>query len=100
MKLLVIGGTQFVGKSIVESALERNHEVTLFNRGKTNPDFFKETEKIIGDRENLDDLKKLKGQHWDAVIDTCGYFPQIVKQSAEVLKDQVHLYAYISSMSV
>ena len=48
MKLLVIGGTQFVGKSIVESALERNHEVTLFNRGKTNPDFFKETEKIIG----------------------------------------------------
>ncbi|MGP4068680.1 NAD-dependent epimerase/dehydratase family protein [Halobacillus sp. B29] len=100
MKLLVIGGTQFVGKSIVESALERNHEVTLFNRGKTNPEFFKETEKIIGDRENLDDLKKLKGQHWDAVIDTCGYLPEIVKQSSEVLKDQVHLYAYISSMSV
>ncbi|MGP4076279.1 NAD-dependent epimerase/dehydratase family protein [Halobacillus sp. K22] len=100
MKLLVIGGTQFVGKSIVESAIESNHEVTLFNRGKTNPEFFKETEKIIGDRENLDDLKVLQGRRWDAVIDTCGYLPKYVAQAAEVLKEQVDIYVYISSMSV
>ncbi|MFQ3544668.1 NAD-dependent epimerase/dehydratase family protein [Halobacillus rhizosphaerae] len=100
MQLLIIGGTQFVGKSIVEHAIARDHQVTLFNRGRTNPSLFKSVEQIKGDRENIEDLSQLKGRKWDAVIDTCGFTPQVVAQSAELLKDQVHLYCYISTMSV
>ncbi len=97
MKILIIGGTRFLGRHLVESALARGHEVTLFNRGKTNPDLFKQVQTIRGDREK--DLDQLSGQ-WDAVIDTCGYFPRIVRMSAEALKDKVRSYVFISSISV
>jgi 2'-hydroxyisoflavone reductase len=97
MKILIIGGTRFLGRHLVESALARGHEVTLFNRGKSNPDIFKQVHTIRGDREK--DLDQLSGQ-WDAVIDTCGYFPRIVRMSAEVLKDKVENYVFISSISV
>ncbi len=97
MKILIIGGTRFLGRHLVESALARGHEVTLFNRGKSNPDLFNQIQTIRGDREK--DLDQLSGQ-WDAVIDTCGYFPRIVRMSAEALKDKVRSYVFISSISV
>lgn len=97
MKFLIIGGTRFLGRHLVNSARARGHEVTLFNRGQTNPDLFGQVDQIRGDREK--DLDQVKGQ-WDAVIDTCGYFPRIVKMSAEALKDKVESYVFISSISV
>jgi 2'-hydroxyisoflavone reductase len=98
MKILIIGGTRFLGRHLVNSARARGHEVTLFNRGKTNPELFGQVDKIHGDREK--DLDQLAGQNWDAVIDTCGYFPRIVKMSAKALKDRVESYVFISSISV
>ncbi|MFD1019280.1 SDR family oxidoreductase [Thalassobacillus hwangdonensis] len=98
MKVLILGGTVFVGRHIVEQALERGHEVTLFNRGKTNNDLFPEVEKLIGDRD--DKLKSLEGRQWDVVIDTTGYVPRIVEQSAKLLKDHVKKYVFVSTISV
>ncbi len=97
MKILIIGGTRFLGRHLVESALAREHEVTLFNRGKSNPDLFKQVQTIRGDREK--DLDQVSGAY-DAVIDTCGYFPRIVRMSAEALKEKVRSYIFISSISV
>ncbi len=97
MKILIIGGTRFVGRHLVNAARARGHEVTLFNRGQSNPNLFGQVEKIRGDRER--DLDQLTGT-WDAVIDTCGYFPRIVRLSAEALRDKVERYVFISSISV
>jgi 2'-hydroxyisoflavone reductase len=98
MRILIIGGTRFLGRHLVESALARSHDVTLFNRGKSNPNLFPDLETIIGDREH--DVKKLEGRIWDAAIDVAGYVPRIVRLSAEVLKDTVSRYVFISSISV
>jgi len=100
MNILIIGGTRFVGRHLVNSALARGHNITLFNRGKSNPDLFPDIETIIGDREH--DIEKLSGRAWDAVIDTCGYFPRIVRLSAEQLAQSgsVGRYVFISSISV
>jgi len=98
MKILIIGGTIFLGRHIVNSALSRNHEVVLFNRGKHNPDLFSDLEKIKGDREG--DLSELKGMKFDAVIDTCGYLPKVVNKSASFLRDSAGYYTFISSVSV
>ena len=97
MRILIIGGTRFLGRYLVESALEHNHEVTLFNRGKSNPGLFPQLETIIGDREK--DENKLEGRVWDAVIDVAGYVPRIVRLSAELLKENVSRYIFISSIS-
>lgn len=98
MDVLIIGGTQFLGRAIAELAIESGHNVTLFNRGQTNPDIFPDIETVRGDREA--DLDKLDDRRWDAVIDTCGYLPRIVKLSAAALKDRVGHYSFISSISV
>ena len=98
MKLLVIGGTRFVGRHFVDAALAQGHEITLFNRGQSNADLFPEVEKVVGDRAT--DLDKLKGRRWDAVLDTCGYLPRIVRLSAEALADAVDRYVFISTISV
>ncbi|HEX2996715.1 MAG TPA: NAD-dependent epimerase/dehydratase family protein [Anaerolineales bacterium] len=98
MRILIIGGTKFAGRHLVEAALGRNHEVTLFNRGKTNPGLFPQVEIILGDREK--DVDKLKGRIWDAVVDVAGYLPRLVRLSAETLKDSVSQYVFISSISV
>jgi nucleoside-diphosphate-sugar epimerase len=98
VRILIIGGTRFVGRHLVEAALARNHEVTLFNRGKSNPGLFPQVEKIIGDREK--DVEKLNGHFWEAVIDTSGYLPRLVRLSAEVLKDNLPHYVFISTISV
>ena len=98
MKILIIGGTKFVGPALVDAARARGHDVTLFNRGLTAPDALPDVESITGDRET--DLEKLGGRHWDAVIDTCGYFPRQVRMSAEALRQAVDHYTFISSLSV
>ncbi|MGK7379200.1 SDR family oxidoreductase [Planococcus sp. 1R117A] len=98
MKILILGGTRFLGRFLTETALQKGHEVTLFNRGKTNPELFPETEKLIGDRDR--DLKELEGRSWDAVIDTCGYVPWTVRESAELLNDAAGHYTFISTASV
>jgi 2'-hydroxyisoflavone reductase len=98
MKLLVLGGTVFLGRHIVDSALRRGHEVTTFTRGKHNPDLFPDVEKLRGDRDS--DLSALEGRRWDAVIDTCGYVPRVVRRSAELLAGAVEHYTFISSISV
>ena len=90
MKVLILGGTGFLGPHTVRSLLERGHEVTLFNRGKTNPHLFPELEKLKGDRDGK--LDALKGRRWNAVIDTSGYVPRIVDMSAQLLKDAVDMY--------
>jgi 2'-hydroxyisoflavone reductase len=97
MKILVLGGTLFLGKHIVEKAQKNGHEITLFNRGKRNPELFPGIEKIKGDRDS--DLEILHKRKWDAVIDTCGYIPRIVEKSAEVLSSNVKTYVFISSIS-
>lgn len=98
MNILILGGTIFLGRHIVNSALKKNHTITLFNRGLHNPDLFPDLEKIKGDREK--DLNELNGRSFDAVIDTCGYLPGVVKKSAEFLKDLAGYYSFISSISV
>lgn len=98
MNLLILGGTRFVGRHLTEAALARDHEVTLFNRGQSNPDLFPNVEQLHGDRDG--DLAALEGRTWDVVIDTCGYVPRVVRQSAELLADAVERYIFISSISV
>lgn len=98
MRILVIGGTRFVGRHLVVAALERNHDVTLFNRGKTNADLFPTVTKLKGDRTS--DLSALQGKTWDVVIDTCGYVPRVVSASAQALTGSTNLYVCISSISV
>lgn len=100
MKWLVLGGTKFLGRTFVEEALAAGHEVTLFNRGKTEPGLFPDVEKIVGDRTNPDDLAKLAGRRWDAVFDPSGYVPRVVRMSAERLKDAVDFYVFVSTISV
>lgn len=98
MRILIIGGTRFLGRHLVEAALTRKHEVTLFNRGKSNPDLFPHLETILGDREK--DVDKLQGRIWDTVIDVAGYIPRFVRLSAEALEPNVGRYVFISTISV
>ena len=95
MKILIIGGTRFLGRHLVAAALERGHEVTLFNRGKHSSDSNVET--IRGDRHT--ELDKLQGRSWDAVVDMCGMLPRAVRATAEVLSDSVAHYTFISSQN-
>jgi 2'-hydroxyisoflavone reductase len=98
VKLLVLGGTKFLGRAAVEAALARGDEVTLFNRGETNPELFPEIETLRGDRDG--DLSALAGREWDAVIDPSGYVPRVVRASAELLRGSVGHYLFVSSGSV
>jgi 2'-hydroxyisoflavone reductase len=98
LRILVLGGTGFIGPSQVEYALSRGHKLTLFNRGRTHADLFPGVEKLEGDREGK--LDALKGRKWDAVIDNSGYLPRHVRDSASLLKDAVDQYLFISTLSV
>lgn len=98
MKLLILGGTVFLGRHLVDAALARGHEVTLFNRGQHNPELYPEVEKLRGDRES--DLSALAGRRWVAVIDTSGYVPRVVHASARLLAGAVEHYTFISTISV
>jgi 2'-hydroxyisoflavone reductase len=98
LKLLIMGGTGFLGPHIVEAATKRGHTMTLFNRGKTHPGLFPDLEKLHGDRKN--DMKALEGRKWDAVIDTSAYIPADVTRSATLLGPNVDQYLLISTVSV
>lgn len=98
MQLLILGGTVFLGRHIVNSALERGHTVTLFNRGLTNPDLFPEQEHIHGNRDG--DLDELNGRSWDAVLDTSGYLPRLVQDAVHALSGSVSQYVFVSTISV
>ncbi|WHY26879.1 SDR family oxidoreductase [Bacillus wiedmannii] len=97
MKILILGGTRFLGRAFVEEALNRGHEVTLFNRG-TNKEIFPEVEHLIGDRNG--DVSSLENRKWDVVVDTCGFSPHHIRNVGEVLKDNIEHYIFISSLSV
>lgn len=98
LRILILGGTGFLGPQIVNVALARGHTVTLFNRGKTNPGLFPDLETIIGDRDG--GLAGLARRRWDAVVDTSGYLPRLVGDSARALVDAVERYLFISTISV
>lgn len=97
-RILILGGTGFVGPAIVTAAVARGHMLTLFNRGKTNPGLFPGVETILGDR--LTSLDSLKGRKWDAVIDTWAPGPTLVRRAAELLRHQVEQYVFLSTISV
>ena len=97
MKLLVLGGTLFLGRHLVEASLARGHDVTLFNRGQTNPELFPEVEKLRGDRES--DLSALEERRWDAAIDVHGRMPRVVRPVADLLADAVEHFTFVSSIS-
>lgn len=98
LRILMLGGTGFLGPAEVEYALERGHTVTLFNRGRTNPHLFPDTEKLVGDRAT-GDLAALEGRTWDAVLDTSANVATWVRDSAAALKDSVGRYLFVSSLS-
>lgn len=97
MRLLVLGGTLFLGRHVVADALARGHRVTIFHRGRTNPGLFPEAEHVLGDRDG--GLAALGTRSWDAVVDTSGYVPRVVRASARRFADCAH-YTFVSSLSV
>ena len=98
MQLLIIGGTRFLGRALVDEARAAGHTVTLFNRGRSNPELYPDVEQIHGDRDG--GLEALAGRRRDAVIDTCGYVPRVVGAAAGFLAGAVEHYTFISSLSV
>jgi 2'-hydroxyisoflavone reductase len=97
MHILILGGTLFLGRHVVDAALERGDEVTLFNRGQTRPDLFPEVEKLRGDRDG--DLGALAGRDFDAVVDTSGRVPRLVSETLDALGEVGH-YTFVSTISV
>lgn len=102
MRLLLLGGPKFLGRAVIDAALGRGHQVTLFNRGTTGAELYPELERLTGDRcaEGAGGLDALRGREWDAVVDTSGYVPRVVAASAELLADTVGHYVFVSSISV
>jgi len=98
LRILILGGTAFLGPAEVEYALARGHEITLFNRGRTNPQLFPGVEKLIGDRA-VPDYAALEGREWDAVIDNSANVGSWVLDATSVLKDKASRYLFVSSIS-
>jgi 2'-hydroxyisoflavone reductase len=98
MRLLVLGGTAFVGRHFVTAAIDGGHEVVLFTRGRTNPELFPGAGHLRGDRDGS--LDALGGREFDAAIDLCGYVPRVVRASAGLLAGSVDRYPFVSSISV
>ncbi len=97
MKILILGGTVFLGRHLAAAALARGHRLTLFNRGRSHPRLFAGVEELHGDRRR--DLGALRGRTWDAAVDTCGYTPGTVGAAAELLAASVDHFTFISSVS-
>ncbi|HEX8618550.1 MAG TPA: NAD-dependent epimerase/dehydratase family protein, partial [Thermoanaerobaculia bacterium] len=99
LRILILGGTGFIGPNQVRYAVERGHKVTVFNRGKTNPGTLPAgVEQLIGDRNGQ--LDALKGRDWDAVIDNPSTLPRWVRDAAAILKGHADQYLFISTLSV
>ena len=99
MRILVLGGTAFVGRAIVQDALNHGADVTLFGRGRTGADLFPGVPRLFGDRET-GDYTALRSGSWDAVVDVCGYVPRHVGDAMDALDDRVGRYLFISSHAV
>ena len=97
-KILILGGTAFLGPALVAAARAHGHTLTLFNRGKTNPGRFTDLEQLHGDRDGH--LEALRNRKWDVVIDDSGYVPRLVRDSATLLGPNVDHYIFISTVSV
>lgn len=97
MRLLLLGGPRFLGRAVIDEALGRGHELTLFNRGTTGAELYADVERVVGDRDGA--LDGLLGRSWDAVVDTSGFLPRIVGESARLLGDAVEHYVFVSSIS-
>jgi 2'-hydroxyisoflavone reductase len=98
MRMLVLGGTRFVGRALVDAALTAGHAITLFNRGQSNPELFPGVEKLRGDRTS--DLSALGGRQWDVVVDVAAYHPEVVERSVNVLAQATRQYVLFSTLSV
>jgi 2'-hydroxyisoflavone reductase len=99
MRVLVLGGTSFVGRAVVSDALGWGAEVTLFGRGRTGPGLFPGVPRRVGDRDT-GDYTVLRAGSWDAVVDVSGYVPRHVGQAMQTLGDRVGRYLFISSHAV
>ena len=98
MRIVVVGGTQFVGRALVEEAARRGHDLTIFHRGTVEPDDMPAVEHVHGDRRH--DLEALGGRSWDAAVDTCAYFPADVREVASAVGSTIDHYTLVSSISV
>ena len=99
MRILIIGGSRFLGRAFAAEALAAGHQVTVFNRGRSGPDL-PGVRAVRGDRENAADLERLAGEGpWDAVVDTCGFVPKVVGDGARALANAAGAYLFISSVS-
>src|SRR4029450_3958271 len=102
MRILFLGGTKFLGRHAVDVALARGHAVTIFTRGRTGSHWGH----AVTGREGARDPTKPRGRDalrdgdWDAVIDTSGYVPRVVRASAALLEGRVRRYLFVSSISV
>ncbi|HRI43351.1 MAG TPA: hypothetical protein PLL78_05665 [Fimbriimonadaceae bacterium] len=99
LRLLILGGTGFLGGELTKQALDRGWRVTLFNRGTTSPGSYPEARRLQGDRL-AGEVSALEADTWDACIDTCGYVPRVVRQACELLAPRVGHYQFVSSISV
>ena len=101
LRMLVLGGTGFLGPAIVRAAMARGHSLTLFNRGKTRTDLFPDVPRLLGDRDPKkgEGLKALEQGEWDVCFDDNGYYPRMVEASAKLLAPRVGHYVYVSSIS-
>lgn len=99
LRILILGGTGFIGPHQVEYALKRGHTLTLFNRGRTNPHLFPDVEKLRGDRVT-GELDALRGREWDVVIDNPATVPRWIREAAGILKDVTKQYVHVSTLSV
>lgn len=104
LRILILGGTAFLGPHLVRYATERGHRVTIFTRGRREPGLFEESfadvEHLIGDRDQPDGLSALRGRTWDAVIDTSGHNARWTRESAGLLRGSAGRYLYVSSTGV
>jgi len=98
MNILVLGGTQFVGRHFIELALAEGHNVTLVHRGKTNPGLFPTAKHILADRREK--LTALENHEWDVCVDANAYIPREVELSTEILMSRVDRYVFVSTVSV
>src|SRR5690606_6103793 len=102
LRILILGGTGFIGPHLVRAVLARGHTPVLFNRGRTQPQMFVEQyegiENLVGDREG--DISALENSRWDAVIDDSGYTPGAVRATAQLLRDSVGHYLFTSTRGV
>jgi 2'-hydroxyisoflavone reductase len=98
MDILLLGGPYFLGRHLIDAAHAAGHSVTMFNRGRTNTDLYPEVERLVGNRNG--DLESLRGRSWDAVVDTTGFAPRMVRATAQLLAGSVGTYVFVSTTGV